>query len=362
MRVLHILSERGFSGGEGQLQSVVRALRAAGHENLFVLQPGAAFEAEAAASGRVVGRVRMRNSLDLAAVLALRPLLRQADLVHLADSRAHKLGLWAATGARDLPPLVVTRRMDYAVGGGPLARRLYGPRVAAVVAVSAAVAAAVAEAGVPAERLHVIHDGVEAALADDRAATRAGARAAFGFASNDVVVLAAASLRPRKGQRHLLAGFARVADEFPSARLVLAGEGSERDALAAQIERLGLEARVQLPGHMDVRSALAAADIACIPSLMEGLSVFSLEAQLFERPVIASRVGGLTESVADGVTGRLVAPGDAAALGAALRELLADVALRARWGAAGRARVLAQFTATQMARRTVALYESLLAP
>jgi glycosyltransferase involved in cell wall biosynthesis len=122
------------------------------------------------------------------------------------------------------------------------------------------------------------------------------------------------------------------------------------------VRALALEARVRLPGHVPARRALAAADVACVPSLKEGLSVFSLEAQAAGLPVVASAVGGLTESVEDGVTGRLVPPGDEAALAAALGDLLADPALRRRLGDAARVRVRERFTAARMAEATVGLY------
>jgi len=361
VRVLHILAERGVSGGEDQLLHAIRALQAAGHENQFVLQPEAGFEPLARAHGRVLAPVRMRNSVDLPAALRLRSRMREAeaDLVHLADSRAHKLGLLATLGRSGGAPLVVTRRMDYPLKAGGSTRRRYGTRVAAIVAISDAVAAEITKAGIAPERIHVIHDGAGSEVAEGREARRPAARAALGFDDEHVIVLAAASLRPRKGQTYLLEAFRSLAPSFPQARLVLAGEGSERASLEEAVQALGLASCVRLPGHVDIRAALAAADIACVPSLKEGLSVFSLEAQLCERPVVASRVGGLVESIAHGQTGTLVPPGDASALAKALEPLLADPALRAAMGAAGRARVLERFTAERMARRTVALYESL---
>lgn len=361
MRVLHIVGERGFSGGEDQLLHVVRALAAAGHENRFVLQPDAAFTPHAEAHGRVVATRSMGGSLDLGAARALGGLMRTAgaDLVHLADSRAHKLGMLGGAGRGGRPPVVVTRRMDYPIKRPWLGRRLYGPRVAAIVAVSQAVADEITRIGVPPARVHVIHDGVDEAFADGLDGLRAQARADLGLPEDALVFLSLASLRPRKGQRDLIAAFADALSTHPEARLVLAGEGSDRAHLEAAAAALG--DRVLLPGRLEARAALAAADVACVPSLREGLSVFSLEAQLAARPVVASRVGGLVESVAAGETGLLVPPGDRAALGAALASLATDPQRRAALGAAGRARVLAGFTARHMATKTVALYERLAA-
>src|SRR5205085_7244813 len=92
----------------------------------------------------------------------------------------------------------------------------------------------------------------------------------------------------------------------------------------------------------DLDACLAAADVAVLPSLQEGLGVAALEAMAAARPVVASRVGGLGEAVVHGETGLLVPPADPGALAAALARLIGDPALRVRLGAAGRARVLAR--------------------
>jgi len=84
--------------------------------------------------------------------------------------------------------------------------------------------------------------------------------------------------------------------------------------------------------------------------------VAALEAMAAERPVVASRVGGLAEAVLDGESGLLVAPGDSSALADAISALIADPVLRRRLAAAGRARVLARYTAARMADGTLACY------
>jgi glycosyltransferase involved in cell wall biosynthesis len=362
VRILHILSERGFSGGEEQLLHVLAALAEAGHQSALFLQPGAAFTAHAEKLHIPVHTLRMRNGVDLVAARKLRNVFGRVpcDLIHLADSRAHKLGSLATFGRRP-PTMVATRRMDYPLRSGWGTRRLYGRVVAGVIAISEAVRREILRIGIPPERVHLIHDGVDPAAFAGLESERREARAALGLQESDLAILSAASLRPRKGQGHLLRAFASLSEAHPQAQLVLAGEGSERAALESEAERLGVRTRVHLPGRLPGRACLSIGDIACVPSLKEGLSVFSLEAQCVGLPVVASRVGGLPESVADGETGLLVEPGDEGALAVALATLLEDAGLRARMGAAGRARVDAHFSARQMAERTVALYAQLAA-
>ncbi len=111
----------------------------------------------------------------------------------------------------------------------------------------------------------------------------------------------------------------------------------------------------------DVPDLLEACDVFVLPSRREGLGVAALEAMARGRPVVASAVGGLAETVVTEQTGLLVAPGDAAALAAALERLLADPALARRLGAAGAARVEQHFLAEQMVSAYETLYREILA-
>jgi glycosyltransferase involved in cell wall biosynthesis len=167
-----------------------------------------------------------------------------------------------------------------------------------------------------------------------------------------------AALEDRKGHAVLLDAIARLADV--RLRVLCAGGGSRAAALAARRDALGLGDRVVFLGPLDdVAGLLAAADVAVMPSLHEGLGVAALEAMAAGVPVVASRVGGLPELVGADAAGVLVPPGDAAALAAALRRLAADRGAARALGTAGRARVGARFTMAGMAAATLALYRRL---
>jgi glycosyltransferase involved in cell wall biosynthesis len=360
LRLLHVLGERGHSGGEEQLACLLEHLVARGHDNRLVLRPGAEFARTAERLGVPFDEVAMRNGADPVAWWRIRGCVRRfaPELLHLCCSRSHKLAAVGTLGL-EIPVRLVTRRMDYPLGRGPVPRWLYARGVDHVVAISEGVRREILAAGVPAAMVTVIHEGVDPARF--QGLDRAGATRSLGLPDGALVIVSAASLRPRKGQAHLLRAFAALAPRFPAARLVLAGVGDEHQRLARERDRLELRDVVAMPGRRDVRELLAAADIACIPSLREGLSVFSLEAMAAGVPVVASRVGGLPESVAEGVTGLLAEPGDEAALAAALERLLADRDRREAMGVAARERARERFSARAMAEKTERLYEDLLA-
>lgn len=209
--------------------------------------------------------------------------------------------------------------------------------------------------GWPARKIEVIHNGVRVE------ATHPGDPAVRRQLTGDVdrpVVFTAARLDPQKGLDILV----QAAAEVPEARFVVAGDGRARGDLQAAIVERGLEDRVVLLGHRnDIPSLLAASDVFVLPSLYEGSSLAVLEAMAAGKAVIASRIGGTDELVVDGESGLLVAPSDPAALGAAVRRLLADAELRRQLGSAARERVQRHFLASAVAERTTRLYEELLA-
>ncbi|MEW6074248.1 MAG: glycosyltransferase [Planctomycetota bacterium] len=368
LAIAHVDAETGFSGGEVQVFLLLDGLAARGHRSLLVVPPRSRAAAEARRRGHPVAEVAMRSDLDLPAVLSLRSLLRRGafDLVHLHTGRATWLGGLAARLAG--VPALTTRRMDRPVRPGWRTRLVYRRLVRRAAAISPAVLARLRAGGVPAERLRLIPSAVD----DSRLAApplapgeRAAVRAAFGADPDAPVLLALASLVPRKGLDVLLDALARLAPMPPGLRLWIAGDGPERGALEARARAGGLAAQVRFLGRReDAERLLAACDVLVLPSRREGLGVAALEGMAAGRPIVASRVGGLAEAVGEEgeeEAGLLVPPGDPAALAAALARLLAAADLRARLAAAGPARVRARHLASQMTAAYEELYREIVA-
>jgi glycosyltransferase involved in cell wall biosynthesis/uncharacterized membrane protein YbhN (UPF0104 family) len=134
-------------------------------------------------------------------------------------------------------------------------------------------------------------------------------------------VVAVGRLAPEKGFDVLVAAVSRLGDEGVSVEVEIVGDGPERDRLMATGRRLGVA--LELPGRLgraDLYARMAAAHVVAVPSRREGLGLAAVEALALGRPVVASRVGGLVETVEDGVDGLLVAPDDPGALAAALKR------------------------------------------
>lgn len=198
-----------------------------------------------------------------------------------------------------------------------------------VVVPSRATAADVVALDVPAGRIGIVPPGTDPAPP------------AQGSADGVPTLLTVATLTPRKGHGVLLEALASLAT-LPW-RAVLAGsddrDPAEAARLRATVARLGLGDRVTLTGEVTADRLEAlwhGADLFVLPSFHEGYGMAAAEALARGLPVVASRAGALPELVPE-AAGGLVPPGDAAALAAALRPLLADAQARARAAAAARA-------------------------
>lgn len=172
-----------------------------------------------------------------------------------------------------------------------------------------------------AARTTVVHNGVP------RPAPTSSARPRL---EGPVALVLVGRLSPRKGSDTAVAALADLVASGVDATLTLVGDAFEHyawfeESLRAQVREAGLEGRVTFAGlAASPWPALARADVALVPSRVEPFGNTAVEAMLAGRPVVASRTQGLAEVVRDGVDGHLVAPGDAGALAAAVREVVAD--------------------------------------
>jgi N-acetyl-alpha-D-glucosaminyl L-malate synthase BshA len=175
------------------------------------------------------------------------------------------------------------------------------------------------------------------------------------------VVVHVSNFRPLKRVEDVVRVFAAARARRP-ARLRLVGDGPAHDDVVALVRALELEADVELVGERgDLAALLAGAAAFLLPSESESFGLAALEALACGVPVVTSNVGGLPEVVADGEVGFLHDVGDVAAMAASLGRLLDDPALRARLGAAARARAETLFRVEPAVDRYEAIYRRVLA-
>jgi L-malate glycosyltransferase len=312
----------------------------------------------------VLGR---RPGVDWKCMLRLARFLRR-QRVDLIQAHQYTPFFYAAA-ARLLSPRSAILLMehgrhypDYPRPKRKVANRLLLGRRDRVVAVGRAVREAlVANDGFPAQRVGVIHNGIDlspfAAPCDDRRSIRRE----LGVGDDDFVILQVARLDYLKDHATAVRTLAEVVPCRPDVRLVLVGEGPELKAIQELVSRHKLEPHVRLLGlRNDVARLLPGADLFLLTSISEGIPLTVIEAMAAGLPVVGTRVGGLPEVVEEGRTGLLASAGDHAGLARAVCQLGGEPALRHEMGRLGRERAEALFSERQMHSQYGRLYREML--
>jgi glycosyltransferase involved in cell wall biosynthesis len=350
------------------LLPLMRALRARGHDVIGVCAEGPLLEAPRAEGFRIVAPRLERTASPLAHWRAFRDMVRlfraeRPDLVHahmpISGFLARMAAWWVG-----VPRIAYTGHGFWFNFPGSWPRAVVGFAMEWLAARVTGTFLTVSEAEThDARRLHIharamaVRNGRDPMRFHADSEARARVRAELGAVDGQVVVLAVSRLVWHKGYPELAAALREV----PEAVLWVAGERLASDRgpdMEALLRGAGLDGRLRLLGYReDVPALMAAADIFVLPSRFEGLPMSVIEAMLTGLPVVACDVRGPAEQVVEGVTGLLVPVGDAPALAGALRRLTEDTELRARMGAAGRARAIECYDEAKVLARTIELLE-----
>jgi glycosyltransferase involved in cell wall biosynthesis len=338
--VVHVHRMRGIGGSERHLLTLLPALRALGVDARFVglddldgWDPQPFYDALGD-----VPYTRLRSARRLHRAL------HGADAVHTHLVHADVLG--AVTAGR--APVFSTKHNDDRFRTGPwrFAERMLAHRARRIVAISHALKRfQVDRVGLPADKVEVIHYGMDAA-------PKAWGENPELSLGDGPLLACVARLEPQKGVDVAVQALHRSQASLPGATLVVLGEGPERPRLEALARELGV--RLLLPGRVpDVGAVLRRADLLVHPARWEGFGLAVLEAMLCSLPVVATNVSSLPELVADGETGFLVPPDDPEALAGAIERALER---RHELGPRGYERARSEFSVERMAARTAALY------
>jgi glycosyltransferase involved in cell wall biosynthesis len=292
--------------------------------------------------------------------LPLYRLLRREriDVVH-----AHKFGsnVWGTlVGRLARVPVIVAHEHTWSFEGQPvrrfLDRELIGRGSTVFVAVSEEDRRRMIEVeGVKPEKLLFVPNGIE-----PRSPRGSDVRAELGIPVDAPLIGAVGVLRPQKALDVLVRAVAPLVREHTDLRVLIVGEGPERQALTDLIAGEGVGDRVLLTGFRDdIPDVLGALDVAVSSSAFEGSPLAMMEFMEAARPIVATSVGGVPDLIDDGVHGRLVRAGDLEGLREALREMLNDREAARRMGERAQERRRREFDLEVVVRRFEALYERL---
>jgi glycosyltransferase involved in cell wall biosynthesis len=356
LSIAHTEASMGWGGQEIRILTEARGLIGRGHRVVLYAAPGARIADEAAGYGVPCSTLPIARKRP-AGVAALARALRagRPDVVNTHSSTDSWLAALACRLLRDPPAILRTRHVSVPVPNDPATRWLYRRATARVVTTGEALAEQlVRDNGLDPARVESIPTGIDASRYGTIA--RSEARRTLGLPDDAPIVGIVATLRSWKGHRHLVEALARVADA--RTRLVLVGDGPQREALERHVAALGLGSRVRFAGQQrDVAPWLAAFDVFALPSTAnEGVPQALLQAMFAGVPCVTTTAGAIPEIARDGVTALVVPAGDPASLAAAIDRLLGDAALCARLADAARAHIAPRFSLDTMLDRMEAAF------
>jgi glycosyltransferase involved in cell wall biosynthesis len=350
-------------GAQIHVRDLSTALREAGHDVTVIAGTNGALADELKVKG--VTCLQMRHLAravgplqDVRCIRELRTALRelQPDIISTHSTKAGFVGRIAGRSL-GIPTLFTAHGWGFTAGRPPLqaagfwiVERAAAPCAARIITVCDSDRAAALRACVaPRRRLVTIHNAMPAV--DETLQANPG--------QSPPRLVMVARLSHWKDQPALLHALAGLQD-LPW-QLELVGDGPMCEPVQALAHELGLASRVCFAGfRRDIPERLAAAQLFVLISKWEGFPRSIIEAMRAGLPVIATEVGGVRESVVDGITGFVIPPGDVERLRGRLRVLMMDSELRIRMGAAGRARYERLFTFDRLVEQTTGIYRSVL--
>jgi glycosyltransferase involved in cell wall biosynthesis len=366
MNVVHLAASTFYGGPERQMLGLARALALECRSAFWLFAEGGRYRAFADEAHRQGFQATVLTNDTPRLRQALSDLAEQfqrerADVLCCHGYKANLLGRVAAR-RRGIPVVAVSRGWT----GESLRVRLYERLdrwnlrwMDRVVCVSEGQAVKVRRAGVPTERVVVIHNAVQAERFARPDPARRHVLERMFPRSPRWIVGAAGRLSPEKGFGVLIEAASRIGD--PSVGFVHFGDGPLRMELQQHIAAAGLADRFVLAGFRNnLDEFMPFFDVLALPSFTEGLPNVVLEAFAASVPVVATAVGGTPEVVVDGESGYLVPPGDSAVLARRIGDTLASETERRAMGRRGQLRTLNQFTFEAQARQYLSLFDTLL--
>ena len=236
------------------------------------------------------------------------------------------------------------------------------PKAYRVVTVCRPFAAHLAKNGVRKDKITILHNAAQPFAAPPVEEVQRTWRK-LGIADDEAVILAVGRLSEEKGHADLIRAAAILSGTpgLPRFRVVILGDGPEREPMLQLAAKLGVTQRIKLSGFQrDTAPYYAMATLVAVPSHSEGSPNVVLEAMAAGLPIVANQVGGVPEILDEGATGLMVMPRNPTAMAYAIQRILTDEELRGRLGASARARAEESYTPAEYRRALAEFYQEIL--
>ncbi|MFW0778339.1 MAG: glycosyltransferase [Rickettsiales bacterium] len=354
----------GIGGTEQVIRQLVTGLPADRFQNQILCIDGHIGEIgrQIQKEGKEVFGIARGKGFDLSLVKKIRQKIQEKDIdiVHCHQYTPWVYGWLAARGTK--ARVIFTEHGRFHPDRYRYKAMLINPLIAmmtsSVVAISEATRSALAKYEfIPKQKIRVIYNGIRGL--EVRPDEVHALRESLGVTDTELLLGTVARLDPVKNQALMLTALAQILPEYPSARLLLVGDGPDRDNLEQLAGKLAIADRTIFTGFREEpASYLAAMDLFLLSSHTEGTSMTLLEAMSLGITAVATRVGGNPEIVVDEKTGILTEPGSVQSFAAAIERLLDDVELRKHMSEKSKDVFSRKFSVEKMVDSYVSLYDA----
>jgi glycosyltransferase involved in cell wall biosynthesis len=362
MRVLHISSPKTWRGGEQQLMYLVEELNKVGVWQMVMCPFNSSVHKYCLKNH--INHVTYFKGFSANPMVAFRVShickREKLDLIHVHDSHAHNFAVLSTVLSNNNLPIVVSRRVDFPIQGGPMSMFKYNhSRISKILCVSAAIRDIMLPSIVDKSKLEVVYSGVDLEKFENREEPPS-LREELGISEDTLLVGNVAALAPHKDYPTFVRTAKRIIDSGAKVRFLAIGDGPSRKLVEQCIAELGMEEHVLLLGfRKDIIDILPQLDVFLITSETEGLGTSILDAQVAGVPVLATKAGGIVEIVQHDQNGLSADVADDEALARELMRYINDPALRKSMADAAKKSVI-KFSKSETAKRTKEVYESIL--
>lgn len=366
--MLHLISPIGFFGAENvmvQLSKELRSLKYGVYVGILGNSRNSYLEAvkEAEKLGLNIQVFPCNGKFDIKAIIKIRQYIKR-NRIGVIHSHGYKSNFYGILASFNLNVLRVTTCHNWL--GNKLKMKLYARldkfllnKFDRIIAVSDDLLEEILPNVSSRDKVTVINNGVDLNKFQPSGGD-ARLKKTMGMKEGETVVGAIGRLTEEKGQVYLIRAFAEIVPEFPKAKLLIVGDGPLRNSLESEARNLGLEDKVVFAGiRNDIPEILNITDVFVLPSLEEAMPMALLEAMAARRPIVATRVGAVSNIIEDKVSGLLVGPKDPIALSRSIAYLLKNKTIASSLGENSYDIVRNNFSAGRMAREYIKAYNSL---
>lgn len=361
MKVLHLSSERTWRGGEQQIAYLIEELEKSGVENYVACRKNSAFETYCIDKGIPYFSLSFRFQYDILAGLELKKICNEfgINIMHLHSSFSHGTGYVSAMlGNRT--PIILSRRVDFPIKKNLLTQLKYNHKsIKRILCVSKTIESMVRAGIKKTDRCLTVYDGIDLNRFEN-INSEGYLRKTYSLDNDTILIGNISAIAPHKDYFTFVDTAEIVLQSNAKVCFFIIGDGPDKQEIEQYINQKGLGSKIILTGfRKDVPQLLAELDIFLITSKTEGLGTTVLDAFASGTPVVATRGGGITETVLHEQTGLLADVGDAETLANNIKTLIESKELQETLTKNAKQKVL-EFSKEHMAQQTLEVYDSVL--